>query len=109
MRLRTRLIHKCSLRTATTRSRPERDIGIIGSGITGLASAYWLTKKYPEAKITIYEGSPRIGGWINSRMFDVDDGKVLFESGARTLRPGGNGQLAQSLVRLRSWTAIVRR
>lgn len=74
------------------------DIAILGGGITGLASAYYLTKELPKAKITIYEASDRLGGWLSSNRVPVKDGSVLFEAGPRTLRPSANGVLSARLV-----------
>lgn len=78
--------------------RPEQHVAILGGGITGLASAYYLTQALPRAKITIYEASDRLGGWLNSKRVPVKDGTVLFEAGPRTLRPSGNGVLAAMLT-----------
>jgi protoporphyrinogen/coproporphyrinogen III oxidase len=67
---------------------PQRhNIAILGGGITGLSAAHYLTRELPTAKITIYEGSERLGGWLQSKSVDVGNGKVVFESGPRTLRP----------------------
>jgi len=74
------------------------DIAILGGGITGLASAYYLTKELPNAKITIYEASDRLGGWLSSKRVPVKDGTILFEAGPRTLRPSSNGVLSARLV-----------
>ncbi|KAI7579543.1 hypothetical protein D0869_03398 [Hortaea werneckii] len=76
----------------------QDNIAVIGGGITGLASAYYLTKELPRAKITIYEASDRIGGWLSSKRVPVKDGTVLFEAGPRTLRPSGNGVLSARLL-----------
>ncbi|XMA19393.1 hypothetical protein WAI453_012184 [Rhynchosporium graminicola] len=62
-------------------------IAVLGGGITGLASAHYLVRENPNAKITIYEESARLGGWLRSDYMDVDGESVLFESGPRTLRP----------------------
>lgn len=75
-----------------------QDIAILGGGISGLASAYYLTQELPKARITIYEASDRLGGWLSSRRVPVKDGTVLFEAGPRTLRPSSNGVLAARLV-----------
>lgn len=58
--------------------------------MTGLTTAYYLAKELPaSAKITLYEGSDRLGGWIKTDKVEVDvDGKkgvVSFERGPRTL------------------------
>jgi hypothetical protein len=65
---------------------------VLGGGLTGLTTAYYLTKFLPEAKITIYEGSGRLGGWIDTETVEVrsatgDKGTVRFERGARTVQP----------------------
>ncbi|KAI9053818.1 hypothetical protein LZ554_002766 [Drepanopeziza brunnea f. sp. 'monogermtubi'] len=73
------------------RKAEPAQIAVLGGGITGLASAHYLTKENPNAKITIYESSERLGGWLKSEVLEVEvEGKgekVLFESGPRTLRP----------------------
>ena len=77
---------------------PSHDVAVLGGGITGLACAYYLTRELPRAKITIYEASDRLGGWLSSTRVPVKDGSVLFEAGPRTLRPSSNGALAAQLV-----------
>lgn len=69
--------------------RPQRRayrVAIIGGGITGLMSAYQLAHDDSCDQITIYEKSPRLGGWLESETIPVDGGHVLFEYGPRTLR-----------------------
>jgi len=63
-------------------------IAVLGGGITGLATAHYFARENPNARITIYESSARLGGWLKSDSMDVDGESVLFESGPRTLRPG---------------------
>ncbi|KAG6017425.1 hypothetical protein E4U54_007261 [Claviceps lovelessii] len=65
-------------------------IAVVGGGLTGLTTAYYLTKQLPStAKITLYEGSDRLGGWIQTDRVPVDvdgvKGTVSFERGPRTL------------------------
>lgn len=78
-----------------------RKIAVVGGGISGLATAFNLTKDIPNAKITIFEKKEKLGGWIDSEQVEVDDGTVLFEWGPRTLRPdlAGNGIATLQLVR----------
>ena len=76
----------------------SHDVGILGGGITGLASAYFLLRQHPNAKVVIYESKDRVGGWLESRRVPVKDGTVLFEGAARTLRPQSNGVLTARLV-----------
>ncbi|PQE14262.1 protoporphyrinogen oxidase protein [Rutstroemia sp. NJR-2017a BVV2] len=68
-------------------SKPDANIAVLGSGITGLATAYYLTQFAPDLKVTLYEGSDRLGGWMQSKQIDLKDGQVVFEQGPRTLRP----------------------
>ncbi|KAK4945715.1 oxygen-dependent protoporphyrinogen oxidase [Elasticomyces elasticus] len=63
-----------------------KEIAILGGGITGLAAAWNLSTR-TDAKITIYEKSDRLGGWVDSEVLDVNGGRILFEWGPRTLRP----------------------
>ncbi len=82
--------------------RKQARIAVLGGGITGLASAHYLAREIPNAQIVVYEGSKRLGGWLNSQYIDVDGEKVLLESGPRTLRPHTPaGLVALELVRLR--------
>ncbi|KAG5929426.1 hypothetical protein E4U42_005893 [Claviceps africana] len=65
-------------------------IAVVGGGLTGLTTAYYLAKQLPStAKITLYEGSDRLGGWIRTDRVPVDvggvKGTVSFERGPRTL------------------------
>lgn len=89
---------RLGLRTYSSDQQHGNDVAILGGGITGLASAYYLTKELPEAKITIYEASDRLGGWLSSKRVPVKDGSILFEAGPRTLRPSSNGMLSARLV-----------
>jgi oxygen-dependent protoporphyrinogen oxidase len=68
-------------------SSPAPRIAVLGGGITGLASAHYLTRELPHARITIYEGSHRLGGWVKSTRVETDEGHVVFEQGPRSLRP----------------------
>lgn len=81
-------------------------VAILGGGISGLSSAYYLSKSSPSTKILLIEGSKRVGGWIRSQRASpgfhilkdetnasgVDT--VVFEAGPRSLRPVGPGGAA---------------
>jgi len=76
-----------------------KDVAVLGGGITGLASAFYLSQELPNAKITLYEGSHRLGGWLHTKYIDVGNGQVVFEQGPRTLRPSmPNGFVTLDLV-----------
>lgn len=77
-----------------------QNIAVLGGGIAGLASAFNLSNDLPDAKITIFEANDKPGGWVDSERVEVNDGKVLFEWGPRSLRPDlmGNGLATLRLV-----------
>ena len=62
-------------------------IAVLGGGITGLVTAFYLAKGLPSAKVTLFNATKELGGWLQSGWVDVGTGKVLFEQGPRTLRP----------------------
>lgn len=41
-------------------------IAIVGAGVTGLSSAYFIKKARPDIEVTIYEASNRVGGKIQT-------------------------------------------
>ncbi len=51
---------------------------IIGGGISGLSAAFYLQKEKPEASITVFESSARLGGVLKT----VRHGDFLVESSA---------------------------
>ncbi|KAF9912557.1 hypothetical protein EC991_009982 [Linnemannia zychae] len=72
---------------------PRTHIAVLGGGISGLSTAWYLAKTAPaNVKITLIEGTKRTGGWLHSdRVKDPShsDGSVLLERGPRSLRPQG--------------------
>ncbi|KAJ4375781.1 oxygen-dependent protoporphyrinogen oxidase [Neocucurbitaria cava] len=79
--------------TSTTPYPPK--IAILGGGIAGLSSAYFISREFPKSKVTIFEAGKETGGWIRSKRVAVDGGDVLFELGPRTLR---NATVTASLI-----------
>lgn len=78
-------------RYATTSSTPPQHVAVLGGGITGLTTAFYLAKQLPPTStITIYESSDRLGGWMRTQKVQVNvgntSGLVPFERGPRTLR-----------------------
>lgn len=59
---------------------------VIGGGITGMTAAWRLCHDPKCKKVTLYEKSPRLGGWLQSEKVEVEGGHVVFEYGPRTLR-----------------------
>ncbi|KAI9803767.1 MAG: hypothetical protein M1825_001647 [Sarcosagium campestre] len=79
------------------------DIGVLGGGITGLATSWYILRHLPNAKVTLYEADARPGGWIQSKRADIPgsvDGSVVFEIGPHSLRPSiPNGMLLVDLMK----------
>lgn len=71
--------------SSSSASYPER-IAVLGGGVAGLSTAYFVSREFPNSKITIYEAGKDIGGWIKSKRVEVAGGEVIFELGPRTLR-----------------------
>ena len=77
-------------------------ISVVGGGLSGLSSAFHLSRRFPSAKVTLLEQSPRLGGWVYSERVRVRDehgneAGMLLERGPRTLRP--NSKAVLELVR----------
>ncbi len=77
-------------------TKPGTRIAIIGGGPGGLFAAYILRQKVPDAHVTIFESSHRLGGKIRTDAFS--DG-TPFEAGVAELYeylgPGGRDPLRQ--------------
>lgn len=68
-----------------------KSIAVLGGGLTGLTTAYYITRYLPNAKVTIYEATDRLGGWIDTETVNVTtpdgiEGQVQFERGARSVK-----------------------
>ena len=84
----------------TTRLEPNqsaKDVAVIGGGITGLATAFELSRTMPNAKITLIERSKKVGGWMDSEIVPVDGGEAVFEWGPRSLRYTTDGSGAATI------------
>jgi len=51
-------------------SDPESTYAIIGGGISGLSAAFYLQKKHPDAAITVYESTARLGGVLKTVRYE---------------------------------------
>ena len=78
---------------------PDNHVVVLGGGITGLATAFHLSRRIPQIKITLVENQDRVGGWMRSERVELGAGKghVVLEAGPRTLRP--RSQALLELVR----------
>ncbi|PGG98359.1 protoporphyrinogen oxidase [Blastomyces parvus] len=71
----------------------QKNVAVIGAGVTGLSTAFRLSQNQ-DARVTLYEKAPRLGGWLQSEIIEVDGGEVLFEYGPRTLRAALGGSMS---------------
>lgn len=84
-----------------------RHVGIIGGGLSGLATAAQLQIRYPDVRVTLLESRDRVGGVIHTESADgflIDHGADMFATkpdGALDLieKLGGSSELIQPLVR----------
>src|SRR5258706_4684794 len=81
---------------------PNEHVVVLGGGISGLATAFHLSRRIPQAKITLVENQDRVGGWMQSERVELGQGKghMVLEAGPRTLLP--RSQALLELVRPQS-------
>ena len=61
---------------------PKR-IAVVGGGLSGLATAYYIKQFAPEASLSLFEASDRLGGVINTeRIETADHGCFVLDHGA---------------------------
>lgn len=79
------------IRYNSSTSRQYSRIGILGGGLAGLTSAYYLSKRLPSSnQIILWEKQNRLGGWVHSFNIKGDEkNSFLVESGPRSVRPKG--------------------
>ncbi|KAJ7650088.1 hypothetical protein FB45DRAFT_886881 [Roridomyces roridus] len=76
-------------------------IAVLGGGLTGLSSAFHLSRRFPLANITLIDKQKSLGGWASKTervQLPGGRGSVLLEGGPRTLRP--NAKSALELIHL---------
>ena len=73
----------------------QKRIAVLGAGISGLATGYFIKKECPGVELRIFEKDNRVGGLIDTV---IHDGRI-FEMGARGMRPGGKGRSTLEFVR----------
>lgn len=69
---------------------------ILGGGISGLTLRYYLSRKYPDLDITLFEKEHRLGGIIES----MHEGGFFFEKGPRTFKASKSHHLLSLISEL---------
>ncbi|KAJ7126568.1 hypothetical protein C8R43DRAFT_1134892 [Mycena crocata] len=75
---------------------PPKHIAILGGGLSGLSSAFHLSRRFPTSTITLIDKNKRLGGWASSSErvhLPGGRGSVVLEGGPRTLLPHANSVL----------------
>jgi len=72
------VIREAQTRVNRTKGMPMARIAIVGTGISGLGSAYLLN---PHHEITVYEKAARIGGHSRTVTVDYDGHRVAVDTG----------------------------
>lgn len=81
-----------------------KKIAILGAGISGLSTAYYLKKEFPNSEIKIFESEKVAGGKIST----ANKNGFLFEQGPRGVRPSGKGRHFLQFVReIGLWDSLV--
>ncbi|MBW0476658.1 hypothetical protein O181_016373 [Austropuccinia psidii MF-1] len=98
-----------SPRWASSKCVELKKVGILGGGLAGLTTAYYLARRSPSRpmEIIVLEKANRFGGWIKSHKPDSHDGRpestvqgCIFESGPRSVRPKGlAGMMTLDLIK----------
>ncbi|KAJ2228701.1 oxygen-dependent protoporphyrinogen oxidase [Coemansia sp. RSA 1722] len=66
-------------------------ITVLGGGITGLTTAWYLAQRLPQTVgVRLVEGSSRLGGWVRTDRRQAGGVSFIAEKGPRTLRTGNS-------------------
>jgi hypothetical protein len=100
--------------TSAAGAPPGPSIGVLGGGISGLATAFFALALHearrggaaPRPRVTVYEAGARAGGWVDTRAVGGAGARgeaVRFEVGPHTLRvgPSFESRVTVALVRPR--------
>ncbi|SMO32135.1 protoporphyrinogen oxidase [Solitalea koreensis] len=71
-----------------------KKVAVLGAGISGLATAHYLSKKFPDVEIKVFEKNDVAGGVMQT--YNTAD--FVFELGPRGIRPSGKGRYFLQLI-----------
>jgi len=82
---------------------PDYDVIIVGAGISGIGTAYWLQQKCPDMRFAILEARERIGGtWDLFRYPGIRSDSDMFTFGYR-FKPWENPQSLSDGAHIREY------
>jgi len=72
-----------------TSNGKKEHIAVLGAGLTGLSATFYLSRRYPDTKISLIERQRRGGGVVSSSRVPLggDYGSALLEAGPSAFRP----------------------
>ena len=73
---------------------------VLGGGISGLSSCYYLLKAFPRSTVTLFERNARYGGWLNTTMAS----NLKIEQGARLIK---NDEAANNFIELCEYSNLM--
>lgn len=67
----------------------KQHVAVLGAGLSGLSTAFHLSRLRPNVRITLVEKQKTSGGWVRSTRVPLPNGlgSAVLEAGPRTLRP----------------------
>ena len=74
----------------------RKHVAILGGGISGMSLRYFLAKRFPHFKITLFEKKEHLGGCLDS----YEEAGFFFEKGARTFKAGKSLDLLRLITKL---------
>lgn len=73
---------------------------VLGGGISGLSSCYYLLKSFPRSTVTLFERNARHGGWLNTTIAS----NLKIEQGARLIK---NDEAANNFMELCEYSNLM--
>ncbi|MCP3674689.1 MAG: NAD(P)-binding protein [Gammaproteobacteria bacterium] len=76
------------------------DLVVVGAGISGLSSAHFYQKQFPDAKILLLDNHDDFGGHAKRNEFKTEDGMLIGYGGAQTLEePSSYSDIVKGLLK----------
>ena len=71
----------------TSKLGRSQNFAVIGAGISGLSTAFYLSRSFPKCSVTVFEKNNHVGGWLNTQNHAISQAHSrTIELGARLIR-----------------------